>query len=179
MLIEASRTKRPVQSRKWLWTLGAVLLGFIVVAITLLATHWRFYRKGYYSSAGSSVRPDGSNAELRPGQDVGIIGAVHGLVEAMGEEVGLEAYRWNLELGEGNAFDGGALMGVDGLVGGEGVGANRSPRAPYSPAGGLRRRRRVSAVLSCGTGANGRVARIEFSVRTSGATEHSRGAFSR
>src|ERR1035437_5878410 len=46
MLIEGSRlTKRSVQSPKWLWTLGAVLFGAIVVAIVLLAIHWPFTEK--------------------------------------------------------------------------------------------------------------------------------------
>jgi hypothetical protein len=46
MLIEGSRlTKRPVRSLKWLWTLGAVLFGVIVVGIVLLVTHWPFTEK--------------------------------------------------------------------------------------------------------------------------------------
>jgi hypothetical protein len=46
MLIEGSRlTKRSVQSPKWLWTLGAVLFGAIVVAFVLLAIHWPFTEK--------------------------------------------------------------------------------------------------------------------------------------
>ncbi|MDR3701210.1 MAG: AsmA-like C-terminal region-containing protein [Candidatus Sulfopaludibacter sp.] len=46
MLIEGSRvTKPPVRSPKWLWTLGTVLFGVILVAVALLATHWPFTEK--------------------------------------------------------------------------------------------------------------------------------------
>ena len=50
-------------------------------------------------------------------------GAFHGCVEAVGEEAGFEGvHAEHGVLGEGDAFDGGAFLGVDGLVGGDGVG---------------------------------------------------------
>src|ERR1035438_6357566 len=46
MLIEGSHvTKRPVRPPTWLWTLGAVFAGVVVIATVLLATHWPFTEK--------------------------------------------------------------------------------------------------------------------------------------
>ena len=61
--------------------------------------------------------------ELRPLEDVGFGGTFHGLVEAVGEEAGFEGvHTEHGVLGEGDAFDGVAFLGIDGLVGGDGVG---------------------------------------------------------
>ena len=46
MLIEGFHdTKRPVRPPTWLWTLGAVFVGVVVIAIVLFATHWPFTEK--------------------------------------------------------------------------------------------------------------------------------------
>jgi hypothetical protein len=56
-------------------------------------------------------------------EDEGVGGAGHGLVEAIGKKAGLEGvHARHGVLGEGDAFDGGAFLGVDGLVGGDGAG---------------------------------------------------------
>ena len=59
MLIEGSRlTKRSVRSPKWLWTLGAVLFGVVVVAVVLLAIHWPFTEKAItHALEAASGRP--------------------------------------------------------------------------------------------------------------------------
>jgi hypothetical protein len=56
-------------------------------------------------------------------EDVWVLMASHGRVEAVGEESGLESIETEHGvLREGDPFDGGAFLGVDGLVGGNGVG---------------------------------------------------------
>jgi hypothetical protein len=56
------------------------------------------------------------------GEPVGAV-LVEGDIEAVGEEAGFEDRRAaHGVLGDGDAFDGVALLGVDGLVGGDGVG---------------------------------------------------------
>jgi hypothetical protein len=50
-------------------------------------------------------------------------GPFHGMVEAIGEEAGFEGiHAEHGVLGEGDTFDGGAFLGVDGLVSGDGAG---------------------------------------------------------
>jgi hypothetical protein len=62
-------------------------------------------------------------ADLAAFEDVGIVGADHGSFQAVGEEAGFEGVHAEQGvLGEGDAFDGEALLGVDGLVGGDGIG---------------------------------------------------------
>jgi len=62
-------------------------------------------------------------ADLGSLEDVRLLGAAHGLVEAVGEEAGFEGvHAEHGVLGEGDALDGEAFLGVDGLVGGDGVG---------------------------------------------------------
>ena len=62
-------------------------------------------------------------ADLGSLEDVRLRWAAHGVVEAVGEEAGFEGiHAEHGMLGEGNAFDGEAFLGVDGLVGGDGVG---------------------------------------------------------
>jgi hypothetical protein len=52
-------------------------------------------------------------------EDEWVGGAGHGLVEAVGEEAGFEdGHAAHGVFGEGDAFDGVALLGIDGLIGG-------------------------------------------------------------
>ena len=61
--------------------------------------------------------------DLAAFEDVGIVGADHGGLQAIGEESGFEGVHAEQGvLGEGDALDGEAFLGVDGLVGGGGVG---------------------------------------------------------
>ena len=62
-------------------------------------------------------------ADLAAFEDVGIVGADHGGFQAVGEEAGFEGVHAEKGvLGEGDAFDGEAFLGVDRLVGRDGVG---------------------------------------------------------
>jgi hypothetical protein len=57
-------------------------------------------------------------------EDDGVTGGVEGLVEAGGEEAGLEARgAEDSLLGEGEALDGEEFLGIDGLVDGDEVGS--------------------------------------------------------
>jgi len=61
-------------------------------------------------------------SELGALENSGVIGREHSDVEAIGEEAGLnggESVHGVLSDGDGDAFDGEALLGVDGLVGGD------------------------------------------------------------
>ena len=62
-------------------------------------------------------------AELGALENFGVFGREHSDVEAVGEEAGLDGGETvHGVLGDGDAFDGEALLGVDGLVGSDGVG---------------------------------------------------------
>ncbi len=62
-------------------------------------------------------------ADLAAFEDLGIVGADHGGFQAVGEEAGFEGVHAEQGvLGEGDALDGEAFLGVDGLVGGDGIG---------------------------------------------------------
>jgi len=62
-------------------------------------------------------------ADLALFEDIGLGWAEHGLFEAGGEEAGFECVHAEQGvLGEGDALDGEAFLGVDGLVGGDGIG---------------------------------------------------------
>jgi hypothetical protein len=57
-------------------------------------------------------------------EDPGLGGTLHGFLEAVGEEAGLESVEpEDGEVGEGDAINGEALLGSDGAEGGDGVGA--------------------------------------------------------
>jgi hypothetical protein len=57
-------------------------------------------------------------------EDIGLGGTLHGFLEAVGEEAGLESGEpEDGEVGEGDAIDGEALLGSDGAEGGDRVGA--------------------------------------------------------
>lgn len=60
--------------------------------------------------------------EIGRSEDAGLGGAYHGSVEAVGEEAGFESgHAQHGLLGEDDALDGEEFLGVDGLVGGDGV----------------------------------------------------------
>ena len=62
-------------------------------------------------------------ADLGSLEDIRLGGAAHGVVEAVGEETGFQGVHAEYGvLGEGDAFDGEAFLGVDGLVGSDGIG---------------------------------------------------------
>ena len=62
-------------------------------------------------------------ADLAAFEDLGIVGADHGGFQAVGEEAGFEdVHAEHGVLGEGDALNGEAFLGVDWLVGGDGVG---------------------------------------------------------
>jgi hypothetical protein len=62
-------------------------------------------------------------ADLGSLEDVRVRWAAHSVVEAVGEEAGFEGvHAEHGVLGEGDALDGEAFLGVNGLVGGDGVG---------------------------------------------------------
>jgi hypothetical protein len=73
--------------------------------------------------AAVAIEAEGEAEGVVLGEDAGPVGGIQGAVGAVGVEAGLEGVEAEHRgLGERDPFDGGTLLGADGLAGGDGAG---------------------------------------------------------